>query len=923
MTKKHILIAGGLVVLSLAVVLLLVLRLLLNPDALKPELEDQVHRLTGLQLELQGDIHLAFFPWLAIEFGPASLSSPEGFSEKMISVQHLSLQTKLLPLLHGKIDAKSLQVEGLDLNVVRNADGRWNFQLLPVKDVRVHKDEVIVDTVQGDSYAFSYLIKGLEVSDASVSVIDRMHGQNYGVRNCTISAEDVISGQPFGAEIAFDGSSTQPQMKGSVQLRGMVSMFPEALRFQFKDVKLNAELEARGMPFAKAGLDLSMDAEIQAEQGLFNLTQLEADAVVDGGIFAKESQAFLQGTGSLNLEQGVASAHLTRLSGLGVESEITASATDVLQNPQLKAQVRTNTFDIKNLLASCSIRPRWMEHIKGFSSCSYDGQVYLDKKSFKIDSNALHIGDAGLQVHAAVTLPKMRGFDVDIAGTRFDLCKVLPHKDISDDTSGASVSKPGADKQKRKVSAGEPFSLQDYQGKLRVDFKDLVCGKESIGSLKLDSSLSKGQLEVSALQLNMRHSTLTGAVEAHFPKTGYEPDAGKARISLRSENLRHALTYLGYDVGVTQDPNVWGKARVDLEAAFNPDGYALHAPDIELDGGTYALQALAAKPFPSRISLDIKGGVLDLNRYRPAKKDKDSGKEGTKGAKEKSGKEHKDADASDSQKSISLPEFVRKTHLSAKVAFEKLSYDAFTVGKLRAKAVSDQGAISVSQLQGTLFDGQVASSGSVDLRRTPAPLAVKLSAKGMDLEAFLNALGQHPHVSGRADMQADVTSQGLDTKEFFAHLSGNGSGVIRNGVIHGLNLSSAALTSKQGVVGPKAKTLFQKATVKANAKNGVVHFTQFDISYPPNTVNGTGSISLKENTISAELDANLQGLPVLPVTISGSLKKPDIGLNGTALVGNVMDGAVNVVKDILKSPLSIEQGIQNGIESLFSSKKKK
>ncbi len=905
MGKKAIIAAGLLVVAGLALALFLVIKVMLNPDALKPELQDQVERLTGLQLELQGDISLKWYPWFGIKLGPASLSSPEGFKEKLVSVSHLSVETRLLPLLQGKIDAKSLEIEGLDLNIVRNAKGRWNFQVLPVKDVTVREDEVIVDTIKGDRYIFSYLIRGLELQNASVRVVDELRGQRYEISKCNVSARDVESGKPFDAEISFDGSSTQPRLAGSVQLRAMVSLFPEVLRFAFDDVKLEANVQAQGLPFAKAGIALSMDTQILAHQGLFDVTRLTADAVVSGGMFGKQARAYLEGTGSLDLEQGVAKANLAHLNGLGLESEITASATKVLQDPQLTARVRTNIFDLKKVLAACQLLPQWMRRVKGLTRCSYDGTVFLNKHSLKFDTTALRIDDAALQVKATLALPDVRAVEVAASGTRFDICKLLPHAAGGKQGKDGGASKAGAGKQTRQPS------LHDYQARLQIAFDDLVCGKESVGRLGLKASLAQGKLDVSDLQLQMHHASLSGEVQARFPKEGFEPDAGKARIRLRSENLRNALKRLGYAMGPTQDPAVWGKTKLDLEAAFNPQGYVVHTPRFELDGNTMSLSVRAAKPFPSQLSIELKSGALDLNRYKAAA-DAGGKKDGKK----------PDA-ATKSKEQFELPAFFRKTKCSAKLFFEKLSYDLFAVSNLRVKAVSDKGQVSVSDLRGKCFGGTINSSGSVNLRRTPAPLAVDLSGKSVDIRAFLTALGRRPHVTGRADIKANVSSHGFTSKEFFNGLNGNATALVVNGSILGLNLSSSALSSQKGIVGPKAKTKFQKAVIEAHATNGSVHFTKFHVSYPPNRIDGTGTIVLPKNAISAELNANLQGLPIIPVTIKGKLGDPDVGLDGAALVGNVVDGAANVVKDILLSPLTIEQGIQDGIESLFSSKKKK
>ena len=68
------LVVGGLVV--LLVILLLAVRLFVNPNDYKDRIAQAVKSSTGRELTLSGPIKLSVFPWLALEIGPASLGNP-------------------------------------------------------------------------------------------------------------------------------------------------------------------------------------------------------------------------------------------------------------------------------------------------------------------------------------------------------------------------------------------------------------------------------------------------------------------------------------------------------------------------------------------------------------------------------------------------------------------------------------------------------------------------------------------------------------------------------------------------------------------------------------------------------------------------------------------------------------------------------
>jgi AsmA protein len=133
---------GGLVVTLLALLggALLAVKLLVDPNDYKPRIIAAVQKATGRELVLQGDITLSLFPWLALELGPASLGNPPGFEAQpygapaavpsgipFVSFTHASVRAKLLPLLAKRLEIGRVEVAGLDLRLLRNAQGRGNW----------------------------------------------------------------------------------------------------------------------------------------------------------------------------------------------------------------------------------------------------------------------------------------------------------------------------------------------------------------------------------------------------------------------------------------------------------------------------------------------------------------------------------------------------------------------------------------------------------------------------------------------------------------------------------------------------------------------------------------------------------------------------------------------------------------------------
>ena len=120
-------VAGG--ILALIVAGLFALWLSVNPNDYKAQIAAAVKQSTGRELSLTGDIKLSVFPWVALELGPASLGNPPGFGqEAFLAFHHAAVRVRLFPLLGRRLDMDRVDLDGLDLRLRRNAEGRGNWE---------------------------------------------------------------------------------------------------------------------------------------------------------------------------------------------------------------------------------------------------------------------------------------------------------------------------------------------------------------------------------------------------------------------------------------------------------------------------------------------------------------------------------------------------------------------------------------------------------------------------------------------------------------------------------------------------------------------------------------------------------------------------------------------------------------------------
>jgi AsmA protein len=98
---------------------------LFDPNQFKDPIVRYVHERTQRDLVLDGELTMRWFPNIGVESGRASLSQRRSARE-FASIERARLTIAWLPLLRGRVQVDSLEVEGLKAQLVRGKDGTTN-----------------------------------------------------------------------------------------------------------------------------------------------------------------------------------------------------------------------------------------------------------------------------------------------------------------------------------------------------------------------------------------------------------------------------------------------------------------------------------------------------------------------------------------------------------------------------------------------------------------------------------------------------------------------------------------------------------------------------------------------------------------------------------------------------------------------------
>ncbi len=128
MNMRKVGIIVGIVVAVIVIAVVVVLSVF-NPNDYKATIQTKLEQQLGRKVSL-GDMSLGIFP---LRFKVANLSiadDPKFSNDPFIQTQLLSVSVKLLPLLSKSVEVDSLSLERPNVNLIRNAQGVWNFASL-------------------------------------------------------------------------------------------------------------------------------------------------------------------------------------------------------------------------------------------------------------------------------------------------------------------------------------------------------------------------------------------------------------------------------------------------------------------------------------------------------------------------------------------------------------------------------------------------------------------------------------------------------------------------------------------------------------------------------------------------------------------------------------------------------------------------
>ena len=424
---------GGLIL--LAGVAVAIFAATFDPNKYRDDVERLVKERTGRTLQLKGPLEMAFWPSLGARVSGVELSE-RAADRQFLSLASAHASVALMPLLRGEVTVDRVRLTGLKAQIVKDKDGRFNFQDLI--EPKSGEKPAAKPAPKGESAPVKFDIAGIQIENAALSYRDLASGQELALSNFNLQTGRIAENAQGKIDLSTALKRNAPPLDAKLALNGTYSLKPEAIGVDF-DAKLDDSTIKGKVDIARAAqmsyaFDLNIDS-INLDRYLASSEKKkpgakgepaakpakEADAPVDlSGLKGLNAKGQLQ-IGALQV-QGLKLANLkTALSVAGGKAEIGPHSASLYEGSlagSLSLDGNANRVALKETLSNIAVGPLLrdfaeQDRLEGRGNVSLDvtaaGKSVNAMKSALAGSAKVHLRDGAIKgVNVGELLRKVR-----------------------------------------------------------------------------------------------------------------------------------------------------------------------------------------------------------------------------------------------------------------------------------------------------------------------------------------------------------------------------------------------------------------------------------------------------------------------------------------------------------------------------------
>ncbi|HEY0634880.1 MAG TPA: AsmA family protein [Gammaproteobacteria bacterium] len=278
------------VVVALVVAAMIIVPLVIDPNDYRDEITAMVKEQTGRELRIVEPMKLSVFPWIGVKLGKVEFSNAPGFGDQpFAAIDRAQVKIRLLPLLSKRVEMDTIALDGLRLQLARNASGTSNWDDLVKPAAEEEKPEQ--PAAEGDPLqALAGLnIGGVLVSNAYLLWDDQQQQQRAEISSLNLTSGELNLTDPIPLTLEFDFAANAPEVKGHLRFASTIGLGLKEQRYALQKTELDLDAQGPMFPGGRMVAKLRADAEADLQQQLAKVSGLTLEAL--GSQIALEANA--------------------------------------------------------------------------------------------------------------------------------------------------------------------------------------------------------------------------------------------------------------------------------------------------------------------------------------------------------------------------------------------------------------------------------------------------------------------------------------------------------------------------------------------------------------------------------------------------------------------------------------------------------
>ncbi|KAB1443691.1 AsmA family protein [Pseudodesulfovibrio senegalensis] len=176
-----------------AVLLLVWLSEYIDSKEFRNDFTSALSSAVGREVVLNGELDIAFYPWLGLRAYDLSVANEPGFArESFVHMQDVSVGVRLIPLFSRKLVIRTVLVDGMHVYLMRSKDSRVNWDDFNFD----YKSET-----ESLSWFSSIFIHGVEIENAELHFNDAVTGENLTLKGLSAHLGAFAPGDSVGVTL--------------------------------------------------------------------------------------------------------------------------------------------------------------------------------------------------------------------------------------------------------------------------------------------------------------------------------------------------------------------------------------------------------------------------------------------------------------------------------------------------------------------------------------------------------------------------------------------------------------------------------------------------------------------------------------------------------------------------------------------------